>query len=238
MGNPRDPAKINLLVIHCSATKNGQWITAEEIDQWHALRGFKRDMRIAPYHQPQLQHIGYHFVIYTTGAVVAGRPVRETGAHVEGHNRDSIGICMVGLDQFTSRQWESLKELVSRLSKDYPSARICGHRDLSPDIDGDGIVEQWEWLKTCPGFSVEEWLKNHMEPAPDHLLPDVEIRPAADKATGYYKIKSGDSLWKIAHDHGVSVNDLKSWNGLTGDRILVGQNLIIKSGGKSNEERV
>jgi N-acetylmuramoyl-L-alanine amidase len=33
--------------------------------------------------------------------------------------------------------------------------RITGHRDLSPDIDKDGVVEPNEWVKQCPCFNAE-----------------------------------------------------------------------------------
>ena len=39
----------------------------------------------------------------------------------------------------------------------------------------------------------------------------------------YYTVKSGDTLNKIAA-HGVSVANLRSWNGISGDLIFVGQN--------------
>lgn len=42
-----------------------------------------------------------------------------------------------------------------------------------------------------------------------------------------YTVKSGDNLGKIAEKYGVTVNDLKRWNGLTGTMIKVGQKLVI-----------
>lgn len=44
-----------------------------------------------------------------------------------------------------------------------------------------------------------------------------------------YRVKEGDSLDKIARRHGVSVEDIKRWNGLRSDRILVDQTLSLKS---------
>ena len=41
----------------------------------------------------------------------------------------------------------------------------------------------------------------------------------------YYTVKSGDTLNKIAAQYGVSVANLRSWNGISGDLIFVGQNL-------------
>ena len=40
----------------------------------------------------------------------------------------------------------------------------------------------------------------------------------------YYTVKSGDTLNKIAAQYGVSVANLRSWNGISGDLIFVGQN--------------
>lgn len=42
-----------------------------------------------------------------------------------------------------------------------------------------------------------------------------------------YTVERGDTLWKIAQLHGVSVSDLKAWNQLSGDAIEVGQVLSI-----------
>jgi len=47
---------------------------------------------------------------------------------------------------------------------------IKGHRDFSPDLNGNGIIERNEWMKTCPGFSVADWLKGGMAPMTEHLL--------------------------------------------------------------------
>src|SRR5690606_114532 len=73
---------INLLVIHCAATTPLMDIGAKEIDVWHKQRGWSK--------------IGYHFVIRRNGVIEKGRDISEVGAHVEGYNKNSIGICMVG----------------------------------------------------------------------------------------------------------------------------------------------
>lgn len=54
--------------------------------------------------------------------------------------------------------------------------------------------------------------------------------PSLAKATGIattYKVVSGDSLWKISTMFKVSISDLKLWNGLASDSILVGQTLKV-----------
>jgi len=44
-----------------------------------------------------------------------------------------------------------------------------------------------------------------------------------------YTVEAGDALATIAREYGVSVNDLKRWNGLRGEKIVVGQRLEIFS---------
>jgi N-acetyl-anhydromuramyl-L-alanine amidase AmpD len=173
---------ITTLVIHCSATPNGRTLfsgiagkpnfstPADEINRWHKARGFHRSPQALKRQEPRLCCIGYHFVVATNGAVFNGRAIEEIGAHVQGHNRDSIGICMVGTDQYSVAQWGALAGLVSGLQKRFAGIRVLGHRDLSPDTNGDGTVEPREWLKTCPGFTVREWLDGDMKPLHGHIL--------------------------------------------------------------------
>ncbi|MFC5975667.1 LysM peptidoglycan-binding domain-containing protein [Carnobacterium antarcticum] len=52
----------------------------------------------------------------------------------------------------------------------------------------------------------------------------------SNTTTSSYTVKSGDTLWGVASSKGVSVANLKSWNNLTSDTIMVGQNLTIKGG--------
>ncbi|MCD8184332.1 MAG: N-acetylmuramoyl-L-alanine amidase, partial [Bacteroides sp.] len=44
-------------------------------------------------------------------------------------------------DTRTSYQKHSLRVLVKVLMKDYPGSRLCGHRDLSPDLNHNGEIE-------------------------------------------------------------------------------------------------
>ncbi len=144
--------KINLIVVHCSATKEGVPVTVADITKWHKQRGFAT--------------IGYHYVVYADGTVHEGRPESQVGAHVSGYNSNSIGICYVGgldkngksKDTRTLAQKDALVLLLAKLKRKYPLAKICGHRDLSPDQNKNGKIEQWEWLKDCPCFNaIEEY---------------------------------------------------------------------------------
>ncbi len=166
--SPQRP--VDLIVIHCSASPNGAHVTSEQIDAWHQARGLHRDPAQIGFNEPKLKHIGYHYVIGVQGVCRMGRAEREIGAHVFGFNRKSIGICMVGTDRYTRSQWDTLKGLVTGVLQRHPGARVAGHRDLSPDVNGDGLVQRWEWLKTCPGFDVATWLAGGMAPLAEHTL--------------------------------------------------------------------
>lgn len=180
--------KINAIVVHCSATPNGKPITIADIDAMHKARGFKRDSQAARNARPELRHVGYHFVIEVDGSVHPGRGLEEIGAHVQGSNAKSVGICMIGTDAFTASQWGALRGLLMTLAEsvtgrpvtgDHGRAltifkdagiTIKGHRDFSPDLNGNGVIERNEWLKICPGFSVAGWIDGGMEPLSGHIL--------------------------------------------------------------------
>jgi len=147
--------QINEIILHCSATPNGRPHTVEDIDRWHKERGFNRSV---PVNNLGLKHIGYHFVIYIDGSVHAGRDISEAGAHARGHNVHSIGICMIGMNKFTSAQWAALSALTADLLFKYPGIPIVGHRDL-PDVHKD-----------CPGFDVSAWVAGATACLVDHVL--------------------------------------------------------------------
>lgn len=151
---------VNLLVIHCTGSRNLKAITQSSVDHEHATRKppFKRKEGWKAMHRPDLIAFGYHYLINVDGIVSEGRHLDEVGAHAAGYNQNSIGICMAGTDEFSQEQWDSLLSLVQELRVTYPAAGICGHRDLSPDANGDGEISRFEWIKTCPGFNVSDWL--------------------------------------------------------------------------------
>lgn len=123
---------INKIILHCSDTPNFENFKASDINEWHIERGWKS--------------IGYHYVIDISGEIERGRYENEVGAHCHGHNSNSIGICLIGRDQFTNEQWISLNLLVNRLVNQYniKEENILGHCELDKN-------------KTCPNFSVKKW---------------------------------------------------------------------------------
>lgn len=90
---------INLIVVHCSATRENCVLTPQDLDLMHRR----------------------------------GRPA----------------------DTRTSEQKASLRLLVHQLQEAFPGCRVCGHRDLSPDLNGNGEIEPEEWVKMCPCFEVK-----------------------------------------------------------------------------------
>ena len=142
--------KIDLIVIHCSATRADRSLTPDDLETQHRRRGFNGT--------------GYHYYIRKDGTVHLTRPIERIGAHVKGFNLNSVGICYEGgldargnpKDTHTPEQRSALHLLVYQLLQQFRNARVCGHRDLSPDLDGDGTVEPWEWVKQCPCFEVSK----------------------------------------------------------------------------------
>jgi N-acetylmuramoyl-L-alanine amidase len=130
---------INQIVIHCSDTPAGMDIGAREIRGWHTS---------PPPAGNGWADIGYHYVIRRSGLIERGRPDEVVGAHVQGHNANSIGVCIVGgghgFANFTWQQWGVLRGLITQLLCRYPDAAVCGHRDLNPG-------------KACPSFDARAW---------------------------------------------------------------------------------
>ncbi len=136
----KNQRKINLIVVHCSATRVNKNFTVEQLEACHKARGFKS--------------IGYHYYITKDGMLYPCRPENEIGAHARHDNAHSIGICYEGgldkngnpADTRTPEQKETMEDLLYGLATDYPDAEILGHCDL-PGV-----------RKACPSFDVATWL--------------------------------------------------------------------------------
>lgn len=129
---------IRKIIVHCTATPEGEDRTVEQVRQMHLHRGFS--------------DIGYHWLIYRDGSVNKGRDESKSGAHTLNHNYDSIGVSYVGgcvsrdhkdwtrkpKDTRTPEQKASLLKLLKELKVRYPGAKVYGHRDFAN--------------KACPSF--------------------------------------------------------------------------------------
>lgn len=136
--------KVDQIILHCTATPEGEDYTVEQVRQMHLARGFS--------------DIGYHYLIYRDGTVHAGRPEAIAGAHCTGHNTRSIGVCYVGgcpprttpdwerkgKDTRTPAQEAALVRMVRGLLERYPKATVHGHNEFAN--------------KACPSFNVKTWL--------------------------------------------------------------------------------
>ena len=144
---------MDTIVIHCSATKENKDYSVEDIKKWHIQRGFN--------------DVGYHFVIKLDGTIEIGRPLNKIGAHVSGNNTGSIGVCYIGglsssgkaKDTRTTEQKQSLIDLLTILKTFIPIKEIKGHRDYSKDLNNNGIIEPFEYMKDCPCFDVKKEYK-------------------------------------------------------------------------------
>lgn len=141
-GRARYP--VTEIILHCADTRP-EWMDGHplvekvaEIRRWHVRQRGWRD-------------IGYHWVIDRNGVVAPGRPETEIGAHVEGHNRGTIGICLLGgygaeaddefEKNFTPAQAAAARRLIHEIKGRAAIQKVSGHNDYS--------------AKACPGFQVQ-----------------------------------------------------------------------------------
>lgn len=210
-------SRTDYIAVHCAATPPSFNGGRAEIDRWHRAKGWLM--------------IGYHFVIRRDGKVEIGRPVEAIGAHVEGYNSVSVGICLVGgvsasgksEDNFTAPQWAALAELLIELKKQYPNATIQGHRDF-PKV-----------AKDCPCFDVRQWINDtgvfltkqpFVNPKPVEGTPK---KAPTDNGWLYHTVVAGDTLSALARKHSVSVSAIAALNpGININRIKVGQTVRLR----------
>ena len=154
---------IRRIFVHCSAS---EWGTVEEITRWHLERGFDT--------------IGYHALITNQfptyrhykdctgvriydGKVWPGRDESEVGAHVKAANRDSLGVCLVGNEAFSSKQVDALVAWCVRKCLQYGlvSDAVRGHSEWWTD---QGLAPS----KSCPNLPMPDIRKRiaaHMQQA-------------------------------------------------------------------------
>ena len=87
------------------------------------------------------------------------------------------------------------------------------------------------------GATTEESTESTAEETQEEATTSEETTPSTN-AKMYY-VHSGDSLYRIAHNHGISLTTLLEWNHLSVDSIIhPGQGLIVSDGSSSSTEEV
>lgn len=129
--------RIELIVIHCSATREDRPFPVTSLIACHDARfGFT----------------GYHYYVTRDGQLFQTRHENLPGAHARHYNQHSIGVCYEGgldrqghpADTRTEAQKATLWHLLKSLKEDYPQAEILGHRNL-PHV-----------VKSCPCFDAKK----------------------------------------------------------------------------------
>lgn len=136
--------RIERIFIHCTASH--QTASVNEIKAEFKRKGWKNP--------------GYHYLIDAGGTIHQLLDEGLVSNGVQGYNSTSINIAYiggidtngVGIDNRTGLQKKAIVSLLKLLRKRYPDAEILGHRDISPDTNGNGVVDSWERIKECPCF--------------------------------------------------------------------------------------
>ncbi len=140
---------IKYIAVHCTAGNQMEPI-AQLLDYFKKVRKWS-----VP---------GYHYVIKADGEIVNILPIEKVSNGVAGFNHEIINVAYLGgidklgkaIDNRTPQQKASLVKLLTELKKTFKKAVIQGHRDFSPDLDHDGQIESFEWIKICPCFDAKK----------------------------------------------------------------------------------
>lgn len=152
--------KINFIVIHCSAGFG-------DLD---SVKRFWKDTL-------KWKTGGYHRWVDLDGCITNVYDLNTITNGVKGFNNHSVHISYRGgvdkkninkaLDSRTEAQKQgiidAIKDVLDELKKSQSisNIKILGHRDFSPDKNGNGVVDSWERIKECPSFEVKDqyqWL--------------------------------------------------------------------------------
>jgi N-acetylmuramoyl-L-alanine amidase len=140
---------VKFIVIHCTGGPQNQTISV--------IKNFWKNVN-------KWNKVGYHKIIEADGKVTELAKSSEITNGVAGHNSNSYHICYIGgqggKDNRTESQKTSLLNEVKIAKKAFPNAVVLGHRDLSPDLNSDGIIQPNEWTKLCPSFNAKKEYKN------------------------------------------------------------------------------
>lgn len=140
--------RVEYIAVHCTAGRQTQ--TVSDLQAEFRRKGWKSP--------------GYHYVVAPDGKITQLLDEGRVSNGVKGFNSVSVNVAYIGgidadgkgVDNRTDEQKKSLRQLLGMLKRKYPGAVIQGHRDFSPDTNGNGIVDPWERIKECPCFDAKE----------------------------------------------------------------------------------
>ena len=144
--------KIEYVAVHCTAGSQNQ--TVGDLLSEFRRKGWKNP--------------GYHYIISPDGRITQLLDDSKVSNGVKGFNGVTVNVAYIGgidangkaTDNRTDAQKKALRQLLGMLKKKYPDAVIQGHRDFSPDVNGNGVVDTWERIKECPCFDAKEEYKS------------------------------------------------------------------------------
>ena len=139
--------KIERIFVHCTASH--QTASVNDIKNEFKRKGWKNP--------------GYHYIVDPGGAIHQLLDDDKVSNGVRGYNQTAINVAYIGgidaegkaMDNRTGPQKKALAKLLRLLRSRYPDAVILGHRDISPDTNGNGTVDPWERIKECPCFDAK-----------------------------------------------------------------------------------
>lgn len=122
------------------------------------------------------------------------------------------------------------RRLPSDTSKDYYFIHRNTGSNTHPVIVEYGFIDNPEDLS-----KIQNNYKEYVDAVVDAVIAtyEGETIPSLPESGNYYVVQNGDSLWKIANKYGITVNELKSLNGLTSNNLTVGQILEVPGSSSS-----
>ena len=140
--------EITRIFVHCTASWQNT-TTIESLKVEFKAKGWKNP--------------GYHYVIFPNGNIIQMLDEAKVANGVKNYNKHSIHVAYVGgikkengnivsVDNRTPIQKLALFDILTKLKLKYRNAQIMGHRDISPDLNHNEVVDAWERIKDCPCF--------------------------------------------------------------------------------------
>ena len=134
--------------------------------------------------------------------------------------------------------WKDLAEAVVRAIADYTGVSYTGPIGSNYYVvkSGDSLWSIAKKYNTTVNElkNINNKSNNNLSIGETLLIPSKDSQDLDDTI---YIVKSGDSLWSIAKKYNTTVNNLKSINNLTSDKLSIGQQLLINDSNNENSNK-